>query len=150
MAADSKLSGNGPSLKYHLADVSVELTHITDKLKRIATKIKLVSTDEAVINAGEQEDFRIVAVGDKEFIGLIKSLYQINFFFMPEIYNRRYSVVLNEDRSISTSALHLKDRVSSTICFLEKEYRKCVTFDEQSSKELNDIADVIKRLSRKK
>jgi hypothetical protein len=58
---------------------------------------------------------------------------------MPEDYSTEYSVFLDENRMIQTTALRLSDIESTNACFAVGSYKKCITYSRKGPLELENL-----------
>jgi hypothetical protein len=63
----------------------------------------------------------------------------MRFFELPEDYSTEYSVFLDDNHIIQTTALRLSDAQSTSVCFAVASYKKCVTYSHKGPLELENV-----------
>lgn len=130
------LSNSMPPLRYDLASSSITIiNHGATRVAALPARIDLRGSGVSTLeNDGSAVNFNY---STKDFIILLNSLYKIRFFHLPSNYTTRYSVFLNNDNIIETSALRMHDQATTTVCFNTSQYKKCVTYGDDQPKELH-------------
>lgn len=78
---------------------------------------------------------------EEDLLAILKELYKIRFFDLPEDYTTQYSVFLRNDKTIQTTALRLADSGSTSVCFAVASYKKCITYSQHGPLELEAIVE---------
>lgn len=133
---------NYPPNKYQLNDVIIKFTRHAGMIKNSTRKQVVISGNGASsieLNGKKQS----LNYSPNALVSLINSLYKINFFDLPNRFNRNYTVVLNDDGSLTTNILKMTDAASTTVCFSVPHFEKCVTYSKDKPYELENIVQSV-------
>ena len=142
MSAESVITGSlgpgGPPLTYRMDEVRIRLTRHPGNTAFPVQRISLSGSGSATLERDGKIMPFIYPV--KKLLVLMNGLYRIRFFDMPDDYTNRYSVVLKDEGTVETAALHMLDAGGTRICFSAASYEKCVNYGDGGPSELDDIA----------
>jgi hypothetical protein len=140
IAMDASLKA-GPPLSYKIEQVRVSLTRRPGSPSFPILRLIFSGSGNAIL---ERDGGSVpLSYSHNDLLDVLNELYKIRFFELPENYTTEYSVFLDNNDTVQTTALRLSDFESTTVCFAVPNYKKCVTYSHKGPVELEDL---VKRL----
>lgn len=139
MASNIKrLSCDGPPLSYLIKDVNITLSrHLTSGKGKKTEIVNIVADGKSTVSMNGNES--VLTYSRNDVLEIINSLYAIKFFDLPSRYSMTYSVFMNADGLIDTSANLMQDQASTNVCFSISTYKKCVAYGVNKPEKLDKI-----------
>jgi hypothetical protein len=128
-------------LSYKIEEARISLTRRPGNPSFPIQRLTLSGSGDATLERDGKST--LLSYPDKDLLSVLKEFYKIRFFDLPEDYSTEYSVFLDENRMIQTTALRLPDVESTSACLAIAGYKKCVTYSRKGPLELENLVQRI-------
>ena len=75
----------------------------------------------------------------QDMLALVNELYRLRFFDLPDRLMPPRSAFLKDDGSVGTQATRMHDALTTSVCFILPQYRKCVVYEDDPPAELSGL-----------
>jgi hypothetical protein len=140
IAMDASVKATLP-LSYKIEEVRISLTRRPGNPSFPIQRLTLSGSGNATLERDSKST--LLSYSDKDLLSVLKEFYKIRFFDLPEDYSTEYSVFLDKNRIIQTTALRLPDVESTSACLAVAGYKKCVTYSRKGPLELENLVQRI-------
>jgi hypothetical protein len=140
IAMDTSVKATLP-LSYKIEEVRISLTRRPGNPSFPILRLVLSGSGKATLERDGKST--LFDYPDKDLLSVLKEFYKIRFFELPEDYSTEYSVFLDENHMVQTTALRLSDIESTSTCLAVAGYKKCVTYSRKGPLELENLVQRI-------